>query len=318
MIGDFKMNKKAYFYIDDVIWPFRDIAKDRPNSIFDQNLLKMIKDAHDRYGLKVTLNCFYRTDYSYTDEEFSLAEMPDEYKAEWEANSDWLKIGFHAKQEFPDYPLVNVEYDDMKNQYMRFAKEVRRFAGDNVLMESINAHWWPISYDGCRALRDCGIKLFSCTYGDVRDYNGDPASLPYGHAFRLLQNRKSHTRLFNRPGRDTSVANSICGYNHMTVSEVEQTHGTFKSIYKEDLGIYFKKFGNGICLNTTPLDEIEQDMMRCINSEYVCCATHEQYAYPEYYAYQPETNEKIIKMCETLEKHGYEFFFVDECLNYSK
>lgn len=309
------MERKAYFYIDDVIWPFRDLMRDHPKSIFDQHLLGMLKEAHDKYGLMVTLNCFYRTDYSYTDDEFTLADMTDEYKAEWEANSDWLKIGYHAKQEFPDYPLINVEYDDMKNQYMRFANEVKRFAGENVLMESINPHWWPTSKDGCRALRDCGIKLFSCTYGVVKDYNGDPASLPYGHAFRLLQNRKPESKLFYRQGRDTAVSNSLCAYNHMTEKEVEETHGTFKTIYKEELGIHFKKFGNGICINTHQLNEVESCLLKCLDKEYVCCATHEQYAYPEYFAYQPDTKEKILKMCEVLKENGYEFFMVDECLD---
>ena len=28
--------KKCYFYIDDVIWVFRDIARQKPKSIFDQ------------------------------------------------------------------------------------------------------------------------------------------------------------------------------------------------------------------------------------------------------------------------------------------
>ena len=309
------MNKKAYFYIDDVIWPFRDIMRERPKSIFDHHLFKMFKEAHDRYGFKVTLNCFYRTDYSYTDEEFSLAEMTDEYKAEWEANSDWLKIGYHAKQEFPDYPLINVEYDDMKNQYMRFVNEVKRFAGEKVLMESINPHWWPTSKEGCRALRDCGIKLFSCTYGEIKDYNGDPASLPYGHAFRLLQNRKPESKLFYRLGRDTAVSNSLCAYNHISEEELKETDGTFKTIYKEELGIHFKQFCNGICLNTTPLEEIETDLTKVMGNEYVCCATHEQYAYPEYFAYQPETKDKLFKMCEILEKHGYTYFFIDEILD---
>ncbi|MBQ9997774.1 MAG: hypothetical protein IJP19_02005 [Clostridia bacterium] len=308
------MMKKAYFYIDDVIWPFRDIAKERPNSIFDQRLLKILKEAHERYGLTVTLNCFYRTDYSYTDEEFDLSMMPDDYKAEWEANSHWLKLGYHSKQEFPDYPLINVSYDDMKNEYMRFKNEVVRFAGEKVLMESINPHWWPVSKDGCKALRDCGIKLFSCTYGETRDYNGDPASLPYGHAFRLLQNRKPESKLFYRPGRDQSVANSLCGYNHLYTEEGETTFGTFKTVYKEELGIHFKRFGNGVCLNTIPLDEIEGELMKKVDKEYVCFATHEQYAYPDYYAYQPDTKDKLFKVCEVLEREGFTYFFVDDIL----
>ena len=311
------MEKKAYFYIDDVIWPFRDLTRNRPKSIFDQHLLGMLKEAHEKYDLKVTINCFYRTDYSYGDDEFTLAEMTDAYKAEWEANSDWLKIGYHSKQEFPDYPLINVEYDDMKNEYLRFEKEVKRFAGENILMKSINPHWWPVSKDGCRALADCGIKLFSCTYGDVKEYNGDPTTIPYGHAFRLLQNRKPESKLFTRPGRDIAIRNSLCAYNHLTTEESAEITGTFKTIYKEELGIHFKRFGGcgGVCLNTTPLDEIESCMNIDMGAEYCCSATHEQYAYPEYHAYQPDTKEKIFTMCETYLKNGYEFFFVDECFD---
>ena len=35
--------KKAYFYIDDVIWCLRDVAKDRPASIFENSYFKMLK-----------------------------------------------------------------------------------------------------------------------------------------------------------------------------------------------------------------------------------------------------------------------------------
>ena len=71
--------RKAAMYIDDVIWVFRDLARMRPKSMFDNPLLGGLKDAHDRYGLKVQLNCFYRTDFFYGMDEFSLADMPDCY-----------------------------------------------------------------------------------------------------------------------------------------------------------------------------------------------------------------------------------------------
>ena len=188
------MSKYAYFFIDDVIWPFRDIARNRPASIFDQVLLKMLKEAHDRYGLKVVLNAFYRTDYFYGEEEFTLAQMPDTYKEEWEANSDWLKIAFHAKQEFPDYPHVNIDYEDMKRDITVFNKEVIRFAGEKSLSSAFNPHWSPVSKEGVKALRDCGFNLMCVTAGETKEYNGDPSSLPYGHALRLLHNCKPETK----------------------------------------------------------------------------------------------------------------------------
>ena len=94
------MSKQTYFYIDDVIWLFRDLTRQAPKSIFDNAFMKMLKNAHDKYGLKVQLNVFYRTDFYYGNDEFTLADMTDAYKAEWDANSDWIRFGFHSKQEF--------------------------------------------------------------------------------------------------------------------------------------------------------------------------------------------------------------------------
>ncbi len=302
------MNKKAFFYVDDVIWTFRDIAENMPKSIFNQHFLKILKKAHDMYGLKVVLNCFYRTDYSYGDREFALSDMPDVYKNEWSENSDWLKIGYHSKQEFPDYPLVNANYDDVKNEYMRFLHEVTRFAGENVSVNSINPHWIAISKEACQALRDCGIKIFSCTHCGTKEYEPN-LNILGSNAFRLMQNHKPESIVINKGG-----FYSLASYNHMKEDEIEETKGTFKTIYKKELGIHFKRFDDGVFLNSIPLDKIESKIKPALNDEYVGNATHEQYAFPEYCGYQPDTEKKILKMCQILKEHNYDFFFIDECI----
>ncbi|MBQ2841165.1 MAG: hypothetical protein IJE70_07435 [Oscillospiraceae bacterium] len=57
------MTKKVYFFIDDVIWALRDITREKPKSAFDQHFFKTLKECHDKYGAKVQLNLFYRTDF---------------------------------------------------------------------------------------------------------------------------------------------------------------------------------------------------------------------------------------------------------------
>lgn len=69
--------KKAFYYCDDVIWLFRDLTRQRPKSLFDNPFLRLMKEAHDKYGMKVQLNCFYRTDFFYGTDEFTLKEMTD-------------------------------------------------------------------------------------------------------------------------------------------------------------------------------------------------------------------------------------------------
>ena len=71
------MNKKVQFFIDDVIFVFRDLAKEQPKSLFDHPYMNMLKTAHDKYGMKVQLNCFYRLSFFYGMEDFDLSEMPD-------------------------------------------------------------------------------------------------------------------------------------------------------------------------------------------------------------------------------------------------
>ena len=51
-----------------------------------------------------------------------------------------------------------------------------------------------------------------------------------------------------------------------------------------------------------------------IGNEYIGWGTHEQYFYPEYFAFQPDYAEKLMAGCEVLYKNGYEFIFMEELI----
>ena len=305
--------KKAYFYIDDTIWVLRDITRQKPATLFENPFMKMLKDAHDKYGLKVQLNLFYRTDSFYGYDMFSLADVTDAYKSEFEANSDWLKLAFHALEEFPDYPHVNATYDDTKWLFENIKKEVIRFAGEKSFAYSVCPHWLPMSKVAVKALKDCGVKLLDATRGDPEEYNGDPFSLPYGHAARLLQNRQPETKVFSRGGRDVAIDNSVCGYNHLTMAQYNESFDTLKTIYNEEIGIPFKTYCS-TCLNTTPLSEFDEEFAPLLDREYIGICDHEQYFYADYLAYQPDYADKIMKMGEILTSNGFEFICGEDIL----
>ena len=65
--------------------------------------------------------------------------------------------------------------------------------------------------------------MVSVSTGDRQEYNGDESSLPYGHAFRLLNNKKPETMVFGRNSRNEAIKYSICGYNHMTEEETQKS-----------------------------------------------------------------------------------------------
>lgn len=304
--------KKCYFFIDDVIFTMRDLTRNRPKSIFDLPFLNILKTAHDQFGMKVQLNLFYRTDFSYGDDEFTLSEMTDIYKAEWEEASDWLKFGFHSKQEYPDYPFINADYDDVKNCFMRVYNEVCRFAGEKSFAFACMTHWSPMSKDGCRALKDCGVKMISATNGPRYEFDGDFNSLPYGHAKRLLHNRKPESAIFYRGSRCEAINKSLCGYNHLTDEEFEPVMHRLKTYYNAQIGLHYKKFCTGPVLNVETMQSLPQQLEKVLGNEYVGYATHEQYFYQDYFRPQADYADKIYYMAKALKDNGYTYFFVEE------
>ena len=310
------MKTKYYFsFIDDVIWVLRDLTREKPATLFDHPFFRILKNAHDRYGLKVQLNLFYRTDFFYGMDEFELSQVTEDYKEEFQAASDWLKFGFHSYQEFPDYPHVNVTYADMHKMFNLIKGEVYRFAGENSFTFAVVPHWLPVSFEGCRALYDCGARLVSVTAGKRMPYGGDPSVLPYGHAQRLLQNRQPETMLFTRDTRDTAIESGICAYNHFEGSELEQNDKVLGYIKDEKTGLNFKKLDDNFDLNLFNVEELKEELARRSQDELMCIGNHEQYFFEDYFNYQPEYEEKIYTMARTLKDAGRMCIFIEELLN---
>lgn len=143
------------FYVDDNIYVFRDLTRGNYGSVFEHEYLKMFKELHEKYGLKVQLNVFYKTD------DFDLSEMTDKFRDEWKANSHWLKFAFHAEAEFPDDPYINADYDTVDRHCKEIHKELRRFAGEECISYSPTIHFMEMTKEGCRALLDNGITKLS-------------------------------------------------------------------------------------------------------------------------------------------------------------
>lgn len=72
------VEEKVYrFSIDDNIWVFRDIARQRPSSLFENEYLGTLYRLHRKHGTRFQLNVYLETDG------FDLSQMPDCYRQEW-------------------------------------------------------------------------------------------------------------------------------------------------------------------------------------------------------------------------------------------
>ena len=304
--------KKAFFFIDDVIWVLRDLTNERPKSIYDHPFIAMLYDAHKKYGFKVQLNLFNRTDFFYLGKEFTLADMTDAYKAEWEEASSWLRLAFHAKQEFPGYPYANADYSDVYDDCTYARNEIKRFAGEKSLANAMVVHWLPMSLEGCRALYDCGIKIIDASIGEKlpEEDNFELLGLDLGRA-RVLHKRKPETMIYRR-NQHGKISYMLASHNHLTYEQVSDDRYTLKTIKDEETGLLFKDMCCGPCLDRFTMEEIVSIVEGLSDYEFVGAATHEQYFYPDYFAHQPDHGEKIHTFARAMSEAGFEFFFIEE------
>jgi hypothetical protein len=160
-----RTDKRRYrFSLDDNVRFLSDIAQEPDSfpSLFDHWYLGFWKRMHEEYGTKVHCNIYYQECWSVLPEGqepwFNLSLMPDSYRDEWQANADWFRLSFHAREDKPDRIYQNATYDEMAHDFEQVMGEIERFAGKDVTSNFTTVHWAEAPLEACRALRDRGIE----------------------------------------------------------------------------------------------------------------------------------------------------------------
>jgi len=143
--------KTFCFTIDDNIRFLKEITEENMNSIFDHPYPAMLRRLHERFGIKIQLNLFYRM----TD--FDLSMASERYKSEWQENADWLKLSFHSDQE-NSFPYKNSGYDEVFHDCRAVHNEILRLASPASLAKTTTVHYCQTTPEGTRALADNGVK----------------------------------------------------------------------------------------------------------------------------------------------------------------
>lgn len=263
----FRNGYKTYrLGVDDVIWCFENIYKhqDEYTSIFDDPFLRIYKDLHDQYGTYVHMHIYYEND----DGSFQLPMFPDKYKAEFQANGDWLKFTFHSRKDKPNSPYKHASYEQVMKEGKEVEREILRFAGKEVMSNITSQHFADSNLHATRAFRNLGFRCIDGYF--IFDKNGDPAVSYY-----LDKEQTTHAH-----SRDFWVDN------------------------KEDI-IFVK---DDIIINEVDLDKIDAYMEDISAAEDHCfhyLLIHEQYFYEHYCRYEPDYRERIFATVDWCHRHGY-------------
>ena len=151
--------KKFCFTIDDNIRFLDELTAGTYESLFSHPYTALLKRLHEKFGVKVQMNLFYEN------ERFTLAEMTEKYRAEWQENAEWLKLSFHSRLE-NERPYEYSAYGEVYGDCNAVHNEVLRFAGEASLAKTTTIHYCRTTKEGVRALQDCGVQGLLGLYGD--------------------------------------------------------------------------------------------------------------------------------------------------------
>ena len=275
--------KKFRLSSDDNILFLQDIAKnqDKYTSIFDNPYLKMYKRAHDATGVCVHLNLFYETGADSTAEGyFNLAMVPDKYKNEWAANSDWLRLSFHSRTNEPLWPYKNTTHSKLYNDAKLVHKEILRFAGEKSLAKTTTLHFGSTNVTGVRALRSLGYQTLAAYF----EFDNEGNTMVAYHYPKDLVAYLGERDFW----KDTEEDVMYC--------RIDRVLNLAKTVD-----------GN--------LDVVKEVVKNPTRGEFIELMIHEQYFYETYYAYIPDFGDIIHDTCKWLKDQGYTSTFMQDVIS---
>lgn len=146
-----------HFSVDDTIAIFENLTKESYSSCFEEPTLAFLKELNEKYGLKVSMYCFFEAVSGFT-----LADATEKFKDEFKANSHWLKFGFHGKDDKSKYDEYDADVfvDEADAVY----ENLCRIVSADALSYDVRLGFAKGSFDCVKAFKD-KYPLFKNLYG---------------------------------------------------------------------------------------------------------------------------------------------------------
>ena len=260
-------------YIDDHSFCFRDICQKNYKSIFDCFYLAKLRQLHREFGVKINLNCFNTT----PERDFRLSMFPDKYKSEFEDNAHWLRLAFHAENEFPAIPYKNATPEKLAADFDLVAKELKRIAG-RAYTAGLQIHFADVPPSCYQVLADRGVKM-----------------------------------LQTRGRKPDSTKPKLCDY-HLPDNILEYLHYQQGWMHFESGLVFYNGF-IGTC-EWIPVDKVGPNLLGWVEdparSHLINIAGHEQYWWPFYKNFVPDLYERYATAFRFVLDRGYQPVWIED------
>ena len=288
LVWDKASFKRYAVRIDDNCFFLTDLAKEKPKRLFDHFYLRALKSMHEKYGSRFILKCFYRNDHD--PDKFTLDRLSDCYRGEFEDNSDWLHLAFHAWSEFPDRPYQHCTDERLAHDYDVTMRELVRIAGEKSCTPPTNVHWAMLPPERFHVMKERGLKI-------------------------LTSGGFMNNRIYV-DGKVEDLQAGACDIGFFYEQDVAHYMLDKRTFYDPDCGLFLSR--TFFCFNIDTPEEIESKIRREdaaaaeTGSEILESVGHEQYAFSHYENYLPDYFKRLETACRVPTELGYRpVFFQD-------
>lgn len=140
-----------HFSFDDVAYTLHDLCSSTYDSAFDQPFLHDLRIIHQDTGAVFTLYCFNRCTAL---PDYDIAHLPDRYREELSAASQWLRFGFHAEDDLARY----AETPDVLTAFLRSHDALMHFAGKQSIDTFLRLGFFSGNQSAVDTLHTAGVR----------------------------------------------------------------------------------------------------------------------------------------------------------------
>lgn len=162
-----KIRHHPYMHVsfDDTIGILQEITTNAESmtSLWDDDYFAWLKSMHGTYGAVFSFYCFYENGT------FNLSQVTSKFKADFTAASDWLKFGFHAKNDKSNYNTVSAE--TLVADYKQVYAAIVAFAGYASIDNIPRIHTYAATKEALLTLQSTSGMLGLLTADDTRENN---------------------------------------------------------------------------------------------------------------------------------------------------
>lgn len=148
--------KTVCFTLDDNIRFLEELTRQDCRRLDEHPYIALLQHLHEEYGAKFQLNMFF----SYAKGGFSLADVPERFREEFENKSGWLKLSFHSAYNEPAFPYDGADAQTVLNDFDAVCRQLSRVAGPKSLGRTTTLHYVCATQETMRALRGRGMLGF--------------------------------------------------------------------------------------------------------------------------------------------------------------